>query len=59
MKCTYGTGAFLLANSGANLDLFTGAAGSGQLTADDLDEANCRLVVHSRLASRRIEDLRA
>ena len=44
MKCTYGTGAFLLANSGASLDLFTGAAGSGQLTADDLDEANAGLL---------------
>ena len=44
MKCTYGTGAFLLANSGANLDLFTGASGSGQLTADDLDEANAGLL---------------
>ena len=44
MKCTYGTGAFLLANSGANLELFTGASSSGQLSSGDLDQANSGLL---------------
>ena len=44
MKCTYGTGAFLLANAGSNVDLFTGASGSGEMSTADLDEANAGLL---------------
>ncbi len=41
MKCTYGTGAFLLANSGnAAHALFTDAATEGQLNAEDLEAAS-------------------
>ena len=41
MKCTYGTGAFLLANSGnTSHALFTDATSSGELNADDLEAAS-------------------
>ncbi len=44
MKCTYGTGAFLLANNGANVDLFTGSSGTGEMSSTDLEEANAGLL---------------
>ena len=41
MKCTYGTGAFLLANSGAEPHaLFTESAAGGKMNADDLEAAS-------------------
>ncbi len=41
MKCTYGTGAFLLANSGADAHaLFTDSAASGDMQTADLEAAS-------------------
>ena len=41
MKCTYGTGAFLLANSGSDAHaLFTDSASAGEMNADDLAAAS-------------------
>ncbi len=44
MKCTYGTGAFLLANAGASVDLFTGASAPGEMSAEELEEDNAGLL---------------
>ena len=45
MKCTYGTGAFLLANSGTESHpLFTDSAIGGQMNADDLEAASSGLL---------------
>ena len=41
MKCTYGTGAFLLANSGPNAHaLFTDSTSAGEMNTDDLEAAS-------------------
>jgi glycerol kinase len=44
MKCTYGTGAFLLANSGAGVDLFPSYSAPGEMSSDDLDETSTGLL---------------
>ena len=40
MKCTYGTGAFLLSNCGASIELFTGSSRHDEMSANDLEELN-------------------
>ena len=44
MKCTYGTGAFLLANNGPAVELFTGSSRASDMSTDDLDQANAGLL---------------